>query len=146
MRFRRYILFMLVIVPFVVIVIQSKSENAYEAPILICTWNGSSSNDISVASNWTLTSGTSCGGSSTSSGSATLAGAELIFPATVPAGGSTVTLDMSESVDDIVFQNSYNIEGTATLTLDPVSNSLVDIDVTYGGSSTIFTPVFLGAS
>ena len=122
------------------------SSVAVAAPSVICTWTGAVNTDISVADNWSPNSGESCGGSSTTSGSAALGGAQVVFPSVIPGTGSMLTLDAAESVDDMTFDGSYVISGTNVLTLSPSMNGLVGIDVAMGGGATILTPVDLGMS
>ena len=128
------------------LVLTGRSAPASAAPALICTWTGNFNLDISVADNWNANSGQSCGGSSTVSDSATLSGAELVFPASIPSSGSDLTLDLPERVDDVVFDGSYVISGSSVLTLVPSLNSSVGIDVAVGGGATILTPIDLGQS
>ncbi|MHB1891523.1 MAG: hypothetical protein ACYCUF_11675, partial [Acidimicrobiales bacterium] len=112
----------------------------------VCTWNASVSRDLSVAANWTATEGI-CGAGS-GQGSALFTNAtELVFPSSVPSGGGSPVVDASETVDDIVFDSSYTLTGTAhTLTLDPVYNAGVGIAVTGTATTvTIDASVALGA-
>ena len=108
------------------------STSAGATPALICTWTGATNNDLSVANNWNPNSGQTCGGSASTVNSAELTNAELVFPATVPAGGSMLSLDAPESVDDLVFDNGYVISGSSTLTLSPSANGSLGIDASSG--------------
>ena len=122
------------------------SSPAGATSLAVCTWNASASQDLSVAANWTATGG-SCGGSSTTPGSAILSDAQLVFPATIPGTSGAVSSSYSESVDNIVFDNSYTLTGASyTITLDPVYNAGVGIAVTGTATTvTIDASVSLGA-
>ena len=122
----------------------TRAANA--APTVVCTWTGANNADLSVADNWSPNAGQSCGGSSTTSNSASLSGAELIFPSTVPTTGSVITSDFPESVDDLLFNGGYSILGSGALTLTPSGDFSVGIDVTGGGGVTITAPIDLGQS
>ncbi len=110
-------------------------------PSVFCTWTDAAANGVvSVADNWSPTS--SCGGTSTSAGSATLTGAQLIFPATIPSGGGTPVIDETLAIDSIVLDNSYALTtpagaGSETLTLTPTSTPALGIAETAGNSSII---------
>ena len=113
------------------------------AATAICTWTGASSSDISVANNWSPSSGTSCGSTSTSTGSAELSGKELVFPSVSPI--YNLILNQSENVDDLVFQGSYNISGSGVFTIAPTLNAGIGIYASSGTSS-INADVSLGQS
>ncbi len=117
---------------------------AQATPTVVCTWtNASGTPDISIADNWSPNAGQSCGGTSTSTGTATLSGAQLVFPATIPTGGGSPSLDQSESVDDVVFDNFYTIgAGGGTLTLTPSGNG--GVGIVANDSSSILAPIALG--
>ncbi len=117
---------------------------AQATPTVVCTWtNASGTPDISIADNWSPNAGQSCGGTSTSTGTATLSGAQLVFPATIPTGGGSPSLDQSESVDDVVFDNGYTIgAGGGTLTLTPSGG----YGLTDNANSVVQSPVALGNS
>ncbi len=95
----------------------------------VCTWNGASgATDVNDPANYIPATGSSC---------ASLDGARLVFPATVPASGAALALTADLSVDSIVLQGSYTLGGTHTLSVSygPASG-YISIDAT-GGSSTI---------
>ncbi|MDA8186231.1 MAG: IPT/TIG domain-containing protein [Actinomycetota bacterium] len=122
------------------------SSPAEAGPPVTCTWSSPSSTDLSVAANWTPNTGQSCGGSSTTAGSASLDGAQLIFPSSIPGSGATLTSSSNESPDDIVFDNSYTLTGTGyTLSLNGGANNFVVMDAT-AGSSTIGVNVDFGTN
>ncbi len=127
----------------VVAVTQLSPSPAGAQPSVFCTWTDAAANGlVSVADNWSPTSG--CGGSSTTAGSATLTGAQLIFPASIPAGtgGGTPVIDETLSIDSIVLDNSYALTtpvttGSETVTLTPTSTPALGIAETAGNSSII---------
>jgi hypothetical protein len=125
----------------IVAVAQVAPSPAGAQPSVFCTWtDAAASGLVSVADNWSPTS--SCGGTSTSAASATLTGAQLIFPATIPSGGGTPVLDETLSIDSIVLDNSYALTtpattGSETLTLTPTSTPTLGIAETAGNSSIV---------
>lgn len=124
------------------------SNSASATVPLICTWTGAAtlnSTDLSVAGNWSPNSGGNCGGTSMSLGSATLSGAQLVFPATNSNSIYSLSIDEPEHVDDVVFQTSYYLVGSNVLTLSPANNAGIGIDA-VSGTSTINAPVTLGQS
>ncbi|MHB8333104.1 MAG: beta strand repeat-containing protein, partial [Candidatus Dormibacteria bacterium] len=111
-----------------------------------CQWNGSVSTDLTVADNWTLTSVSGTCGTGSGTGTASLSGAQLVFPASVPGSRSALSFGGTpESPDDLVFNNTYTIGGSGTLTLSGTANSGVGLAVT-AGSPVISAPVALAAS
>ncbi len=102
----------------------------------VCTWNGASgATDLNDIGNYTAASGSSC---------TSLDGAQLVFPATVPAGGSALQLTADLSVGSIVLQGSYALGGAHTLSVSYTSTpGYISIDAT-GGSSTIAADVGSG--
>ncbi|HEX4127774.1 MAG TPA: autotransporter-associated beta strand repeat-containing protein [Acidimicrobiales bacterium] len=111
-------------------------STANAGPSLVCTWTNASGNRLmSAADNWSPTS--DCGGTSSGAGTATLSGAQLVFPASIPTGGQNPIDDESLSIDSLVFANTYEIvtpsaSGAETLTLSPTSSPAVGISVTGG--------------
>ena len=130
---------------------------ANAGPSLVCTWTDAGANQLmSVADNW---SPSGCGGSSTSSGSATLTGAQLVFPTTIPTTSADAASPIDDvtslSIDSIVFDNSYTVTtptviGSYTLSLSPTSTPAIGLDEVSGTSSILSTDqdltIHLGAA
>ncbi len=123
--------------------VQLSPSPAGAQPSVVCTWTDDATNGlVSVADNWSPTS--DCGGTSTTAGSATLTGAQLVFPATVPTGtgGGAPIVDETLSIDSVVLDNSYALttpatSGSETLTLTPTSTPALGIAETAGNASIV---------
>ena len=90
----------------------------------VCTWNGGSgATDLSDVNNYTAASGATC---------SSLDGAQLVFPATVPASGSSLSLSADLSTGSLVLEGAYTLGGAHTLTLTTTGTA---IDATSGGST-----------
>ena len=99
---------------------------AQATPYTVCTWSSSSSTDVNDPANYTTTSG-DC---------SALAGAQLVFPATVPGSGADLSLTANLSVDDVVLDNSYTLGGSGyTLTVSGSANDVTGIVATSGTST-----------
>jgi len=145
-RIKFFAVFLAVVLIAALCTVTGFTGSASASPTVICTWTGAASTDLSVANNWSPAGAPGCGGSSTTPGSATLSGAELVFPSSIPSTGSMLTADAPESVNDLLFNAGYTIMGSGALTLTPSGNSSVGIDVTGGEGATITAPIDLGLS